>query len=148
MPRTPEVCPTAFCPPSQRSNTVSSSLPNPLSASHQLPPASHQLPPASHRLPPAFRPLPPAFCLLPSAFCLLLLLITYHSSLSTVHAQSATATLSGSVVDPNGAVIPGVNVAVINLSQGFQRTTTTNTDGIFVVPLLPPATYTVKAEHQ
>jgi hypothetical protein len=141
MPRTPEVCPTAFCPLSQLSNTVSSSLPIPPSASHQLPPASHQLPPASNRLSPAFR-------LLPSAVCLLLLLVTHHSSLITVRAQSATATLSGSVVDPSGAVIPGVNVAVINLSQGFQRTTTTNSDGIFVVPLLPPANYTVKAEHQ
>jgi hypothetical protein len=141
MPRTPEVCPTAFCPLSQLSNTVSSSLPNPLSASHRLPPAPH-------RLSPAFRRLPSAVCRLPLAFCLLLFLVTHHSSLITVRAQGATATLSGSVVDPNGAVIPGVNVAVINLSQGFQRTTTTNTEGIFVVPLLPPATYTVKAEHQ
>jgi len=141
MPRTPEVCPTAFCPLSQLSNTVSSSSPIPLSASHRLPPDSHQLPPV-------FRRLPSAVCLLPSAFCLLLFLVTHHSSLITVRAQGATATLSGSVVDANGAVIPGVNVAVINLSQGFQRTTTTNSEGIFVVPLLPPATYTVKAEHQ
>jgi hypothetical protein len=128
MPRIPEVYPSVFCP---HSSTIA-------------PRFLRILPLASGRLPSAVCRLPPVF----SAVCLLLLLITYHSSLSTVHAQSATATLSGSVVDPNGAVIPGVNVAVINLSQGFQRTTTTNTDGIFVVPLLPPATYTVKAEHQ
>jgi hypothetical protein len=29
----------------------------------------------------------------------------------------------------------------------FQRSTTTNDDGIFVVPLLPPGIYSVKAEH-
>jgi outer membrane receptor protein involved in Fe transport len=134
MPRTPEVCPTAFCPLSQLSNTVSSVL--------------RILSSASHQLLPAFCPLPTAFCLLPSAFCLLLFLVTHHSSLITVRAQGATATLSGTVTDQNGAVVPGVNVAVINLSQGFQRTTTTNSEGIFVVPLLPPANYTVKAEHQ
>ena len=63
-----------------------------------------------------------------------------------VSAQSATATLSGSVVDQNGAVVPGVNIAVINLGQGFQRTTTSESEGNFVVPLLPPGTYIVKAE--
>jgi hypothetical protein len=135
MPRTPEVCPTAFCPLSQLSNTVSSVL--------------RILSSASHQLLPAFCPLPTAFCLLPSAFCLLLvLLITHHSSLITVHAQSATATLSGTVTDQNDAVVPGVNIAVISIAQGFQRSATTNDDGSFVVALLPPGNYTVKAEHQ
>ncbi len=141
MPRTPEVCPTAFCPRSLFSNTVSSSLPNPLSASHRLPPASN-------RLPPAFRRLPSAVCRLPLAFCLLLFLITHHSSLLTVHAQSATATLSGTVTDQNGAVVPAVNISVISIAQGFQRSTTTNDNGTFVITLLPPGNYTVKAEHQ
>ena len=148
MPRTPEVCPTAFCPRSQLSNTVSSSLPNPLSASRQLPPASRQPPPASNRLPPAFRRLPSAVCRLPLAFCLLLFLVTHHSSLITVHAQGATATLSGTVTDQNGAVIPGVNIAVISIAQGFQRSATTKEEGAFVVPLLPPGNYTVKAERE
>src|SRR5262245_38772830 len=66
----------------------------------------------------------------------------------SVYAQSATATLSGSVVDENGAVIPGVNIAVINLARGFQRTATTSSDGNFVVPLLPPGKYIVKAERE
>lgn len=65
-----------------------------------------------------------------------------------VSAQSATATLSGTVMDQDGAVIPAVNVAVISIAQGFQRSTTTSDEGIFVVPLLPPGNYTVKAEHE
>lgn len=63
-------------------------------------------------------------------------------------AQNATATLSGTVTDQNGALIPGVNIAVINVSQGFQRAAITNGEGSFVVPSLPPNTYTVKAEHE
>src|SRR5258705_6154253 len=77
------------------------------------------------------RIVPPVF----SAFWLLLvLLITHHSGPITVHAQSATATLSGTVTDQNGALIPDVSIAVINIAHGFQRSATTNSEGTFVVP--------------
>src|SRR5215203_815596 len=79
-----------------------------------------------------------------AAVCLLLLVICHNS----VSAQSATATLSGTVTDEAGAVVPGVNIAVISIAQGFQRTTTTSDEGTFVVALLPPGNYTVKAEHE
>ena len=85
---------------------------------------------------------------LPYAVCLFVFLITNHSFLIDVHAQNGTATLSGTVTDQNGALIPGVNIAVINISQGFQRRTMTNADGNFVVSALSPNTYTVKAEHE
>ena len=74
--------------------------------------------------------------------------MTQHVTLITVHAQGATATLSGTVTDPNGALLPGVAVAIISTNQGFQRNTTTNDEGIFIVSLLPPGDYTVKAEHE
>ena len=64
-----------------------------------------------------------------------------------VQAQSATATLSGTVMDEAGAVVPGVDITVINIAQVFQRSAITNADGRFVVPLLPPGNYSVKAEH-
>ena len=79
----------------------------------------------------------------------LLFLFNFHDSFTlNVYAQGATATLSGTVIDQEGAVIPGVSVAVINIGQGFQRSTTTSSEGIFIVPLLPPGNYTVKAEHE
>jgi len=56
--------------------------------------------------------------------------------------------LSGTVTDQNGAVVPSVNIAVISIASGFQRSATTNGDGTFVVALLPPGTYTLKAEHE
>jgi hypothetical protein len=79
---------------------------------------------------------------------LLILAVFVATSLITAHGQGASATLSGTVSDPNGAVVPGVNIAVINIGQGFQRTTITTAEGSFVVPLLPPGNYNVKAERE
>src|SRR5258705_12383830 len=84
---------------------------------------------------------------LSALWLLLVLLVTHHSGIITVHAQGATATLSGTVTDQNDAVIPDVSISVINIAQGFQRSATTNGEGAFVVPLLPPGNYIVKAEH-
>ena len=84
----------------------------------------------------------------PFVVCLLLSFGFLNACANTVYAQGATATLSGVVTDQTGAVIQGVNIAVISTAQGFQRTTTTNGEGIFVTPLLPPGNYTIKAEHE
>src|SRR6185369_13330339 len=70
------------------------------------------------------------------------------ASLHESRGQSATATLRGMVVDENEAVIPAVNVAVINIERGIQRHSLTDQSGEFVVPLLPPGSYTVKAERE
>jgi hypothetical protein len=59
-------------------------------------------------------------------------------------AQAATATLSGTVVDENGAVIPGASVAVSNASTGLQRRLLTDGVGRFSFPVLPPGKYTVR----
>jgi hypothetical protein len=80
--------------------------------------------------------------------CLLFSIGLLISASNSVYAQGGTATLSGVVSDPTGAVIPGVNIGVISITQGFQRKTTTNNEGIFVVLALPPGNYTVKAEHE
>jgi hypothetical protein len=62
--------------------------------------------------------------------------------------QSPTATLSGTSVDESGAVVPGTNITVTNVETGLRRQVTTNSEGYFAVPLLPPAHYTVQAQHQ
>ena len=84
---------------------------------------------------------------LPSACCILFLFITQHIALITVHAQSGTATLSGTVTDPNRALLPGANIQVISTTQGFHRSVTTSDEGSFAVSALPPGIYTVKVEH-
>ena len=85
---------------------------------------------------------------IPAVLYLLLLLTFCKSFVINASGQSATATLSGTVTDQAGAVIPDVNVAVISVTQGFERATTTNSEGVFVVPFLHPGNYTVKAEHE
>ena len=85
----------------------------------------------------------PVRAVVPFASCFLFIVLFSV----VVQAQSPTATLSGTVTDETGAVIPGVNITVINIARVFQRSTTTNDDGMFVVPLLPPGIYSVKAEH-
>src|SRR5215470_6067863 len=63
-------------------------------------------------------------------------------------AQGTTATLSGSVIDQNNAVVPGVEIIITNPSTALERTATTSEAGYFTVPLLPPGTYIVTAKHQ
>src|SRR5215471_21470474 len=79
---------------------------------------------------------------------LVLLLMTNYALLMTTHAQSASATLSGTVLDPNGAIVPGANVTITEVATGLQRTVTTNDQGYFSVPLLKPSTYLLQVEHQ
>src|SRR5947207_4429898 len=62
--------------------------------------------------------------------------------------QTATATLSGTVLDPNGAVVPAANITVTEVATGVQRTATTNDQGAFAIPLLKPSTYLLQVEHQ
>lgn len=74
-------------------------------------------------------------------------LLTAYCLLPTAFAQTATGTLSGTVVDENGAVVSGVAVSVMNPATSLERNTTTNDAGFFTLPLLPPGTYTLTARR-
>src|SRR6266536_2590287 len=96
----------------------------------------------------ALRSLLPTRSLPLAVLTIVVLLLTAHCSLFTVAAQSATATLSGSVVDANGAVIPGVQITIENNGTTFRREITTNDEGNFTIPLLQPGTYTILARRE
>ena len=66
---------------------------------------------------------------------------------SFASAQSSTATLSGTIEDQNGATIPGVQVTIENIGTTLKREATTNDEGSFTVPLLPPGRYVVTARR-
>ena len=58
-----------------------------------------------------------------------------------------TASLTGTVTDSSGAVLPGVTVtAASEAVLGGSRTTVTDENGVYRFPALPPGTYSVKVE--
>src|SRR5258708_5486169 len=80
-----------------------------------------------------------------SMFLILVLLVI--ASFTPVMGQSSSASLSGTVHDANGAVVPNASVSVADAPRGLKRQTTTNENGYFSVVLLPPSTYTVTVEQ-
>ena len=62
--------------------------------------------------------------------------------------QSATGQITGTVNDPSGAVISGVNITLNSQATGLTRTTKTNEAGTFSFPQLPVGVYSVTGEQE
>jgi hypothetical protein len=63
--------------------------------------------------------------------------------------QTASGAISGTVVDPQGAVTPGATVSVINEANNETRVATSDSErGAFQVTNLVPGTYTVRVTLQ
>src|SRR5687767_8188208 len=60
-----------------------------------------------------------------------------------VSAQEYRGTVSGTVTDPNGSVVPGARVTVKNVGTNIAANVVTNESGSFTVPFLVPGTYSV-----
>jgi hypothetical protein len=73
------------------------------------------------------------------------LLMALFLSGPAAFGQSMFATLSGTVIDPSGAVIPGADVSVTNAHSGVVRKVVSNAEGFFNVSSLPAGTYDVEA---
>src|SRR4030095_12960145 len=73
-------------------------------------------------------------------------MLIYSICLTAFAQQSATATLTGRVVDPNGAVIVGAQITATNKATDVKREIKTSDQGIFVLTNLAPGEYEVKAE--
>lgn len=65
---------------------------------------------------------------------------------TSVMAQTINGTISGTVTDPQEAVVPGATVTVTNNETGATRTAETSDDGAFRFPGLAVGIYTVKVE--
>ena len=65
---------------------------------------------------------------------------------SNAWAQAGTATLTGTVKDAQGSVVPGATVTAAQPATGSTRNTTTNVQGVFTFPGLTPGLYNVKVE--
>ena len=68
--------------------------------------------------------------------------------IGTALAQAPTASIRGVVMDSTQAAIPNATVVVSSEQTGLRRTVTTSNFGEFLVPSLPPASYTVEAQAE
>ncbi len=74
---------------------------------------------------------------------LLVLILLPRSSFA---GQVTTATVTGRVVDTQGAVLPGVTVTARQTETGLQRSSTSDAQGRYILAALPPGSYEVRAE--
>jgi len=66
---------------------------------------------------------------------------------SPAFAQSVTGNISGSVTDPNGAVVAGASVSLVNDQTKDKRDQVTNDSGRFNFASVQPGVYTLRIEH-
>ena len=78
-----------------------------------------------------------------SAWMLALLL-----GVATASAQQGTTEVRGRVLDPQGAMLPGVTVTVRTQDTGMFRETVSGPDGTFIVGGIVPGRYELSAELQ
>ena len=78
-------------------------------------------------------------------FTLLFSLAILFFAIPTTSKAQVTATLSGTVEDQSGGVIPGANVTLTNEATKFATVETSNGAGLYAFPSLTPGTYDIKA---
>jgi len=77
----------------------------------------------------------------------LLALVLFVSQALVANAQEITGSFLGTVRDGNGGAIPGATVTITDAEKKVVvRTVTTNAEGQFSAPLLPPGVYDVAVE--
>src|SRR5258708_17820795 len=68
------------------------------------------------------------------------------ASTGPVAAQNVSGSLTGSVVDETGAVVPGADVTLTNDASKDVRRSKSNRDGNFTFAAVPPGSYTILVE--
>ena len=64
---------------------------------------------------------------------------------TAIYAQT-TGSLSGTVADPSGAVVPGATVTLVNTATGAERKTVASSSGTFDFQALQPGNYSISVE--
>jgi hypothetical protein len=66
----------------------------------------------------------------------------------TVCAQTDRGTITGTVTDNAGAVVPGATVTATSLATNSASTAVTTSEGVYSIPALSPGNYKVRIEKQ
>ncbi len=70
------------------------------------------------------------------------------AGVAAAQTQITTGVIQGTLLDQQGAVVPGAEIEVRNVDTNFRRTYTTGGDGRFVFLQLPPGRYTATFNKQ
>src|SRR6202171_3312175 len=74
-----------------------------------------------------------------------LVVIVFSLSLTaSMYSQVTGATLSGTISDPSGGVIPGAQISIRNIATGISKDFQADSDGYYTAPNLAPGTYEVR----
>src|SRR5947207_4250558 len=72
--------------------------------------------------------------------------VVFLGFVTSLCAQAPTGQITGAVSDPSGAVIASATVTLTNPATEMRRETTTNIDGLFNIPALPPGVYNLQVD--
>lgn len=62
------------------------------------------------------------------------------------YSQTTFATITGTVTDSTGAVVPNVKISVTNRETNIKMETVSNEAGVYTIPQLKEGNYTLRAE--
>src|ERR1035438_7208354 len=68
------------------------------------------------------------------------------ASAGLAYSQAVNATMLGTVTDASGAVVPNAKVTITETQTSVAHETQSNGSGNYIVPNLPPGTYSVSVE--
>jgi hypothetical protein len=77
---------------------------------------------------------------------IVLALCTTFAFAMQANAQVVGATISGTLTDPGGRVVPDAKITLTNTDQGIEQTIVSNHDGAYSVPNVVPGPYDIKVE--
>ena len=75
-------------------------------------------------------------------------LVALTAMTAPASGQATSGTLSGTVKDSTGAVLPGATIVITNTDTQLTRTIVTDVRGHYAAPDLPPGPYSVKGTLQ
>ena len=78
--------------------------------------------------------------------CSLRLLIVLITCAAALWAQRDLGTITGTITDPQGGVIPNAKVTITEDATGLTYTVITGADGQYIRPALKPGTYSIEVE--
>lgn len=67
---------------------------------------------------------------------------------AAAHAQTIRGTITGTVTDSTGAVVPGATVVMAHAATGVTTSAVSNPQGVYTIPLLQPGVYDVSVDLQ